>query len=681
MVNLKFNLKSALLSMLFLVFFPAFCSTLAGQTFDSNLKTISALQKSKKAAELLKKLESTRPSPELKDLHLFLQAEALKDLGRKSEAAKIYARILSDYPETEVAFQAMFTSFILQLDGADENSLSRLEGLAKSLTTPWRRGTALEKLEQLPFLKPGRRGRLALASIREFLSESQFYRTSDATHNLLKKILASPENYALDDDEWLEILLIARNEKVIGELFKKKDRDARIMGKWGQPAFDLFKAETLVIEKKMPQALTVYDAVLKNSRLMPQLKALTHQLRGDAFHFAERHSEALADYRQALQSPGFPVNETAALYRSMRSAFRLNRDAESLEILNRLVKIGNMGTLFPVHIFEMGLERYDAGEKSQCVPYFMLLSRYFPGHHRADDALGYSIKALGEKTEEGKTLLKLLKKKYPNSFFIKWVSPESVNEKLLLAHAPDKKPGKKLLARVAAMKKLWGTDYAGMARAEAFRLTEKYPRDLPLYRAIINIALDNSDYNQATAYAERLFRQTLEADKSLATLPEWAWKAHYPLAYDKEVTENASRFGIDKFWILSIMREESHFKKDTLSRSNAMGLMQILPPTGKWIADKLGEKKFHKDLLWQVPLNIRYGSWYLKFLSDMFKGDLYLASASYNGGQGNVLRRVEQGPHASMPVLERLDRIPLPETRDYFKKVMGSHWNYTRLYK
>jgi soluble lytic murein transglycosylase len=129
------------------------------------------------------------------------------------------------------------------------------------------------------------------------------------------------------------------------------------------------------------------------------------------------------------------------------------------------------------------------------------------------------------------------------------------------------------------------------------------------------------------------------------------------------------------------MREESHFNPKTLSRSNAMGLMQILPSTGKWIGPKLGVKRFKNNMLWNPDTNIKFGSWYLKYLADMFKGDLHLASASYNGGQGNVSRKVEKGPYANLPVLERLDKIPLPETRDYFKKVMGSCWNYDRLYK
>lgn len=289
--------------------------------------------------------------------------------------------------------------------------------------------------------------------------------------------------------------------------------------------------------------------------------------------------------------------------------------------------------------------------------------------------------AVGPQTQEGQAILKLLKKKYPNSFFIGWVSPQSMKETLILQNGRPGKLSPALQARVASLKKLWKSPFAGQARAEAIRLTDKNPANLALYKAIIDVARENSDYNQIVAYGERLARQILDSDRPLSEMPEWGWKALYPVVYESHVRENARRFGIDPFWILSIMREESHFKPDTLSRSNAMSLMQILPNTGKWIAGKLGEKGFKKDNLWNTDLNIRYGSWYLRYLADLFKGDLYLASASYNGGQGNIQRKVEAGPFAGLPVLERLDRVPLPETRDYYKKVMGSHWNYTRLYK
>ncbi len=650
------------------------------QAFDKNLETIAGLHYGKKYAELLQKVSGTKASPELADLQLFLEAEALKGLGKKAEALEVYGRILKQYPESEAAFQSRFSHFILQLDTADDKALLRLEALAKTLATPWQRGTALERLQDLPFVSPDKKGRIALNALREFRSEDPFYRSSAASHPLLKKISQSPGSWSFSPDEWLEVLCIARSENLLAE-FLKKGVDPALVGKWGQDAIKLFRAEALVQQKKTEQALPLYQEILTTARNNPSLVALVHQFRGDAFHFADKHSDAAADYRAALKNPLFPVNETAAVYRLMRSAYRLGKDAECLELLSRLVKTPGLGSLFPVHIYEMGLEYFDNGHLTRSVPYFMLLARHFPGHYRADDALGYSILAHGQNSEEGKVILKILKKKYPNSFFIPWASPAAKSEKLVIDAGKEKKLSAVLQTRVAALDKLWKTAFAGMARAEAIRLTDKYPAETGLYKAIIDIARKNNDYNQVTAYGERLARQILEADQSLSAMPEWGWKALYPLAHEAEVRKNAAKFGIDPYWILSIMREESHFKADTLSRSNAMGLMQILPSTGKWIAGKLGEKGFNKDRLWNPDVNIRYGSWYLRYLADLFNGDLYLASASYNGGQGNVQRKVEQGPYAQLPVLERLDRIPLPETRDYYKKVMGSHWNYLRLYK
>ena len=682
MKNLKLMLKLIGIFVLFASLTGITSSSpLLAQSFDRQLDEITRLHTAKNYAAVLSKIEQLQASPELTDLKLFLQAEALKNLGRKAEAQAIYAKAIALQTGSEAIMQSHMPHFLLQLENANESSVASLEAAGKAMPTPWLRGTALEKLSELAFLKPGRKSRIAIQSLRGFHADKPFYRGAPASHGLLKKILQNPQDWAFEDNEWLEILLLANSENLTGELFKKTQVPVGLLGKWGQPAADLFKAEALRQDKKLPEAMQIYNSIIADRKALPAIMALAHQLRGDAHHFNERHAEAIADYRIALQTPAFPVNEISALYRKMRSAYRIGNDAETLELIGRLCKMSDLGALFPVHIYEMGLEHYDKGSQARAVPFFLLLARSFPGHHRADDALGYAIIALGEKSAEAQTLLKLLKKKYPNSFYITWVAPEARTDPLKLIAQASSKLDATLKTRVAALKKLWSTTLSGFARAEAIRLTDRHPANLALYKAIIDITRENSDYNQLTAFGERLFRQRLEADHSLDTLPEWAWKAMYPFSYENHVRANAKKFGIDPFWILSIMREESHFNPEVLSRSNAHGLMQILPSTGKWIAGKLGEKDYTQKKLWQIDLNIRYGSWYLKFLADMFNGDLYLASSAYNGGQGNVTRKVEQGPHANLPVLERLDRIPLAETRDYYKKVMGSHWNYTRLYK
>ena len=677
---MKLNLKLKF-PVLALVFVLLASLSAAGQSFDRSLDELFRLNSGNRHAEVLNRLAALQASPELADLRLFLEAEALKNLGRKAEAFALYEKIIRKYAGTETAFQSQMPHFMLQLDTVAPAGLAKLEAEAAALSTPWQRGTAFQKLSELAFLDRAKKSRLALNSLRQFGSEKAFYKTAPAGNEILKKMLHAPAEFAFSDDEWLEILLVACQENLVGEFFKKPGVSAALFGKYGQSAVDLFKAESLRQQKKLPQAMEIFNSVVNGRRATAPLLALAYQLRGDAQHFSENHAAAFADYQQALQYRKFPVNVMAAEYRQMRSAFKIGRDAECLEILGRLAKTNDAGTLLPVHVYEMGLECYDSGQKARAVTFFMLLARSFPGHHRADDALGYAALAVGPQSPDHQSIIRLLKKKYPNSFYIAWVAPEASKDLLTFANGSVAKLDARLQNRVAAMKKLWKTQYASMARAEAIRLTDANPGNQGLYKAIIEIARENADYSTIVAYGERLARQTLEADRSLTDMPEWGWKALYPVVFEDQVRANARKFGIDPFWILSIMREESHFKVDTLSRSNAMSLMQILPSTGKWIAGKLGEKKFKKDDLWNVELNIRYGSWYLRYLADLFNGDLYLASASYNGGQGNIQRKVEAGPYAGLPVLDRLDRVPLPETRDYYKKVMSSHMNYTRLYR
>ena len=93
---------------------------------------------------------------------------------------------------------------------------------------------------------------------------------------MLKKILQNPQDWAFEDDEWLEIFLMASSESLIGELYKKGQNHERLLGKWGQPAADLFKAEALRQNKKLPQAMQLYNSVISARKAAPRLVCVVH---------------------------------------------------------------------------------------------------------------------------------------------------------------------------------------------------------------------------------------------------------------------------------------------------------------------------------------------------------------------------------------------------------------------
>jgi soluble lytic murein transglycosylase len=651
--------------------------------FDNNLSRIASLRKNKKYNLLLKLLERNKSSDSLADLRLFLLAETNKELGNENQALKYYNDLLNGYPSTESASKARLPHFLLELKVYGQQKLMQLEGLAQTLPTSWQRGTAFLRLAQQDYVGKNRKGRLLLKSLREFQSDKPFYKKVPDSHEVIEELLENASAYRLTDDELLEVFVHAADEGRVHKFFTRGwEKSRNILGKHGLAMLEVFRAVSLAEKKQKAKADSILTRLIGTSSVNSALRGYALQRRAYLNYSALKYEKARADYLQALKIGKYPVNSRACLYRYMRSAFNLQKDSEVLELLGRLIKEGDPEPLLPYHIYHMALENYDNKRYQAAVPLFMFLTRNFPGYYRADDSIGYSIKAVGTNTAEGKALIKILRNKYPNSFFIYWMAPQYKSSALPCSDAAntDTIP-LEAASRVKAWKKLWKSDFADFAREEARKLTDKYAANLALFKTIISICEANRDYSQLTAYGERLARQILEAGGSLKQMPLWAWRAFYPKAYFNLVDKNAKTYGIDPYWILSIMREESHFQPDTLSRSNAHGLMQILPSTGKWIAKKVNHRRFRKSHLWRPEINIKFGSWYLGYLKDLFNGDLFLASASYNGGQGNIQRKVEQGPYKNLAVLERLDHVPMAETRDYYKKVMGSYWNYNRLYK
>ncbi|MBD5560751.1 MAG: lytic transglycosylase domain-containing protein [Clostridia bacterium] len=152
----------------------------------------------------------------------------------------------------------------------------------------------------------------------------------------------------------------------------------------------------------------------------------------------------------------------------------------------------------------------------------------------------------------------------------------------------------------------------------------------------------------------------------------------YPLAYTESIQRNADRFGLDPYRVAAVIKTESDFKADARSRAGAIGLMQIMPETGAWIAEKLGVENFTPDMLADPERNIEFGCWYMQFLDERFDGDPELMSAAYNAGHNRVKQWLEDSAVSADG--EHLHDIPYPETKDYVVRIEKAYETYRRLY-
>ncbi len=157
--------------------------------------------------------------------------------------------------------------------------------------------------------------------------------------------------------------------------------------------------------------------------------------------------------------------------------------------------------------------------------------------------------------------------------------------------------------------------------------------------------------------------------------------ATYPLSYRDYVFQVSSGLSFDPLLLLSVMRVESHFDKEALSRSGAKGLMQLMDFTARRWAEKEGiQVSFDEDSessIFRPEINIRLGAVYLRWLLDKFKNP-FLAVAAYNAGENAVSRWLKELKYNGLD--EFLELIPYEETRYYVKKVFSTYETYRKIY-
>jgi soluble lytic murein transglycosylase len=141
--------------------------------------------------------------------------------------------------------------------------------------------------------------------------------------------------------------------------------------------------------------------------------------------------------------------------------------------------------------------------------------------------------------------------------------------------------------------------------------------------------------------------------------PSWFQRAQYPLEYDHVVRSYAEQRGLDPALVAAMVYVESRFDPNVTSHAGAIGLMQILPDTGRFIARSTGGDDFVVADLRNPDLNVRYGTWLVAHLLDRYDGDVATALAAYHAGPANVDAWREEG-----------SAIRFPETRYYVDEVL-----------
>jgi soluble lytic murein transglycosylase len=187
---------------------------------------------------------------------------------------------------------------------------------------------------------------------------------------------------------------------------------------------------------------------------------------------------------------------------------------------------------------------------------------------------------------------------------------------------------------------------------------------------------DTGHYDRAIQVMKRSVPSYFAVD--IPMLPRVYWEALFPRPYWAELKRFSLANHLDPYLVASLIRQESEFNPLAVSRANALGLMQLLPKTGKAVAHQEEMKHYTPAQLFTPAVNLQLGTRYFRGMVDKFGGSFEHALAAYNAGSDRVEEWMGHGPYRDSP--EFVESIPFTETRDYVQAIMRNASVYKQLY-
>jgi soluble lytic murein transglycosylase len=188
--------------------------------------------------------------------------------------------------------------------------------------------------------------------------------------------------------------------------------------------------------------------------------------------------------------------------------------------------------------------------------------------------------------------------------------------------------------------------------------------------------VETGHYDRAIEYMKHSAPNYFALD--IPDLPRKYWEALFPKPYWTDLKRSSATNGLDPYLVASLIRQESEFNPNAVSRANAVGLMQLLPKTGKAVAKEVKLKRYNASQLYTPAVNMQLGTRYFRGMVDKFGGSFEYALAAYNAGSDRVDEWLAQGKYRDPQ--EFVESIPFTETREYVQAILRNASVYKQLY-
>lgn len=222
---------------------------------------------------------------------------------------------------------------------------------------------------------------------------------------------------------------------------------------------------------------------------------------------------------------------------------------------------------------------------------------------------------------------------------------------------------------------LWDLGWSKESMAAFTQLRDKYAQQPAALLALARLAEQLKDISVSIDCAVDLIYLAWEAGET--TLPPALWRLAYPVPYSRLFISESQAQGVDASLMLALVRQESQFNALAISPAGAMGMAQIMPSTGEYIASQFGITSFQVQMLLSPHTSLSFGAWYLAQALKAFDGDILAGLAAYNAGPGTVQSWLKLLNFADSDLFYEL--VPYTETRNYLRQVYQNYRAYERV--
>jgi soluble lytic murein transglycosylase len=334
----------------------------------------------------------------------------------------------------------------------------------------------------------------------------------------------------------------------------------------------------------------------------------------------------------------------------------MRRSADAVTMLQDHLRAYPSSDEASAAMYFLGRLAHLSGDEAAARSYFSETSTAFPNLFYATLAR-QRLTALGDVAPSPKV-----------ATFLKSVAPPSRTKSGEFTMTPPAK------ARIERAELLARAGFGDLAEAE-LRFGADLGEQPQLLGMEIAKLLGSGDPAKALRYVKRYSRGYLLMP--MASAPKEFWRLAFPLPYRQPLDRYAQSYGVDPYLMAALIRQESEFNPQAVSVTNARGLSQIEPYTGRDLAARL-RVAYSLPKLFQPEYNLQLGTYYVSMLTKQFEGNMEAVLASYNAGPSRAktwLRWEEYREPA-----EFIETVPITQTREYIQAVLRNAAAYREIY-